>query len=477
MCEDTEGSLDYLSTPNEGDQISVIEQVSETLLKIADFGSDRPIDYFEPFSYILKEERQTEENPLLNLHQQGCPDFVAISKAKSRIQTQLFPKERLTAEVEEEEEINEQLEGETPENHEEEEEEPNEGEVPNVISDMKFLHEVGLGLTTHETILLQLSIQKLIRSHPISTARFWGKVNGVERDYYIVEVEFHEGSRPHPETNEEEDTNNNPDTIPIEEETGPNTYNYFVCNTLGGKWTLLPDIEPIQISSSRCIKQMFTGDLNAEVNSPPNRFKGTEKELLRSFIARVYHSCTISPKGQYISEEEPEEDLPLYSNAPIVLNEEHEFKALKGMEDFVHRTAFLLPQGRVDYYHPINEEEEKNENEEEMLNDIEVGPPILRSIVEDEPINGNIPSWSIRVNNDKIFWLRSNTWPGLNVVSNYNGERVINVYFGWGMKATEAEEWPPLIEKENKEEERKRTEKENENGNNEENENGKMKRK
>ncbi|OHT01065.1 Flagellar radial spoke protein [Tritrichomonas foetus] len=368
---------------------------------------------------------------------------------------QLFPKQKLTAEGEEEEEDqpegdgNEDGEGAEDTKHEEEEA-ANEGEVPNTLSDLRFLSQVGVGLTDREANLLQQSIQKLVRSKPIATAHFWGKVMGVDRDYYIVEVEFNDGERPHGNENGEEEEKNEEggeaekdQRPPLEEDTGPNLKNYFVSTALGGKWTLLPDIKPDQIVASRSIKQMFTGNLNAPVLAPPGRFEGTEKELLRAFIARVVHSCSLAPKGLYNAEETEEEQLD--SNAPIEMEEEWVPKPIKGMESFVHRTAYILPQGRVDFWAPEAEEEDENEQK------VEKGPPILRPITLDEPIEGNVPSWSMRTVNSpasprKHYWLRSNTWPGLNILSTDNGDRLVMLYFGWGMKATTPLEWPPLPE-------------------------------
>jgi radial spoke head protein 4A len=311
---------------------------------------------------------------------------------------------------------------------------------------MKFIGQIGIGLSQTETILLQKSIEKLVRGKPLANAHFWGKVQGVERDYYICEAEFNDGERPHKEATEEEEKAVDPDETkvqktPIEEDAGPNTYNYFVCTTLGGKWTLLPDVTPQQIIASRSVKQLYTGNLGAPVVAPPNRFEGTEKELLRAFIARVVHCCTISPKGQYNPEEEPEEDKPLESNAPIALNEEWAPKPVTGLGHFLHRLPAILPQGRVEFWAPEAEEEEKERP-------IEKGPPILRPLTEDEPLDGKIPSWTLKqfTHPAKLFWLRSNTWPGLSILTSANADKIVMHYYGWGSKITGAIEWPPLPE-------------------------------
>jgi radial spoke head protein 4A len=475
MSQDIEGAIAYLKqAPDE--TISVLLHVSQTLVRVADFGADRPLDYLEPFSYILKEERQSAETQhaeeVMNLHQVLGPDFVAAADNRNRLVASLFARGKLTAEGEEEEEDKKEEpegtedatdEGEEPKHQEEET--LNEGEVPNLAGDLKFICDTGLGFSEREGILLEKSIQKLVRTKPLSTARFWGKVQGVERDYYVCEVEFNDGERPHAEAGEEEEKLEEPiPEAPVEEDTGPNTFSYFVCTALGGKWSLLPDTKPKQIVASRSIRQLFTGNLDAEVIAPPGRFAGTEKDLLRAFIARVTHSCTVCPKGQYNPEEEPEEDRPLESNANIVLDEDWTPKKINSFDNFLHRLPCILPQGRTEFWAPEAEEEERERP-------VERGPPILRPVTQDELLEGFIPSWSFRVVtcNEKKYWLRSNAWPGLNIISSETGDRIVRIYLGWGVKATAPLEWPPLpepkkkvvvLEEEEEEEEEKKGEEE-----------------
>jgi radial spoke head protein 4A len=153
----------------------------------------------------------------------------------------------------------------------------------------------------------------------------------------------------------------------------------FVLSHLGGKWTLLPDVTPQQIVASRSIRQLFTGNLDAPVFAPPGRFEGNEGELLRTLIARITHSCTLAPKGLYSPDETPEEDQPLESTTAITQNEEWVAKPVSGPAHFLHRLPAILPQGRVEFWMPESEEEDKERDKK-----IERGPPILRPITEDE---------------------------------------------------------------------------------------------
>jgi radial spoke head protein 4A len=479
MGEDIERVLEYLDTPTEGRDVSIVAHLSETILRIADFGAARPLDYLEPFSYQVKEAREQPQSQeieeLLSLQIKRCPDFISASAARCELERRLFQTQKLTAEGEEEEEDqkeaqpqDEQDEGE--EKHPEEEV-TNEGEIPNLIGDMRFMNQVGIGLLPRETCLLQKSIERLVTKKPLQGARFWGKVQGAEHDYYICEADFNEGERPQ-KASEEEDKGENPDAekivkVPIEQD-GPNTNVYFALPYLGGKWVLLPDVTPQQIVASRSIRQLFTGNLDAPVLAPDGRFDGTEKELLRCLIARIVHSCTLAPKGLYAPEEQVEEDQTLESTAVIIANEEWVGKPITGASHFLHRLPAILPQGRVEFWAPETEEEDK-----EREKHIERGPPILRPITEDEELPGNIPSWSTKwvlLGISRVFWLRSNAWPGLNIVTSPNADKIVMHYYGWGIKATPPLEWPslpepkkkpvPVVEEEEEEEEDKGEKKE-----------------
>ena len=82
MTDDIDGAIDYLNTKQEGNDVSIMEHIAEVLVKLTDYGADRPIDYFEPFSYIVKEERQnandTEPEKKLVFNEKLGPNFVEI---------------------------------------------------------------------------------------------------------------------------------------------------------------------------------------------------------------------------------------------------------------------------------------------------------------------------------------------------------------------------------------------------------------
>ena len=445
MTEDIEGAMECLTAQSPDAPASVLGHVARTVVLLSEFGTERPIDYFEPFSYIVKESEYPK--PIRSaIPEQPVFDPLKEQKQNSMLASHLFARQRLTAEGEEEEDDKEETEDQ--EEHEEPEEE-NEGEFSNLLEEMRLLEIAGLGLPENETRLLQLSINRLIKSKPLETARFWGKFETTTGCYYIAEAEFKEGERPRgdeeaetDETEEKPEENENPEDqpVPMEEDSGPNQYSYFALTQFGGTWHLLPDVLPRQIVASRSIRQMLSGDLKHPVEAPEGRFEGVEENLLRCQIARMSHTGSIAPAGLWVPEEEPEEDQELDSNAPISENEEYEYKPINSLSQYVHRLPCILPQGRVEFYIPEGIDEED-------LPEPEKGPPILRPLSQDEPV-GRYPPWCFKQINGlkRCNVIRSLVWPGLYIVSTEKGEKLYMVYFGWGMKATDPLPWPPLPE-------------------------------
>jgi len=68
----------------------------------------------------------------------------------------------------------------------------------------------------------------------------------------------------------------------------------------------LPDCTPKHIKSARQIKHIFTGNLNANIDTNP-AFDGKERHLLRATLARIFHATAIVPKGLFVKDDETEE--------------------------------------------------------------------------------------------------------------------------------------------------------------------------
>ena len=72
-------------------------------------------------------------------------------------------------------------------------------------------------------------------------------------------------------------------------------------------WTKLPHVTPTQIVASRNIRKLFTGQLDAPVNTFPP-FPGNEASYLRAQIARITATTQISPAGYFQHPEDEEEE-------------------------------------------------------------------------------------------------------------------------------------------------------------------------
>ena len=131
-----------------------------------------------------------------------------------------------------------------------------------------------------------------------SVCRFFGKIQGTDKDYYIAETKLNEGG-----AEEGEEVERDPDFEP--NGTGVNAFTYFVTHSTMGEWTKLPDVSPAEIRAARQIKILFSGDLERDIYTNPFFF-GKEKIYLRAQIARIVHSTTIIPKG--IKRQVQEED-------------------------------------------------------------------------------------------------------------------------------------------------------------------------
>lgn len=162
------------------------------------------------------------------------------------------------------------------------------GFVPDIIADNKLIYSwAGLDFGDYNCLLMQKTLKALANNTAATNVRFWGKIVGTERDYFIAEGVAEDANPPEEEENAE----------PKEARgTGVNTFAYWVCNNPAGDWVALPDLYPSDIKASRDIKMSFTGQLDRKLFSNPFFFK-TEAVYLRAQIARICHSTTLVPRN------------------------------------------------------------------------------------------------------------------------------------------------------------------------------------
>ncbi|ORX86769.1 hypothetical protein BCR32DRAFT_324838 [Anaeromyces robustus] len=328
-------------------------------------------------------------------------------------------------------------------------------EMPDLMSISNLFEWAGLSLGKEETFLINASMQRLMTEKGLKSMRFWGKIYGTKKNYYIVEADqkdedddeevYGEDDLPNPEEEEEgnldnenddekekekENENENdenevqesqieepeypvpkikikkPNTLTKEIKTGINKYMYYVCNYVGGPWYKLADVIPEKLQISRKIRKYFTGDLNHEIISYPP-FEGSEAQYLRCQIARISAATSICPTGYYVFDTEDGEPEDTEGPQPIIVNTEFEALSndqLLDLSNWVHHVPYILPQGKTSWENPFgSEEDEENEeegseeegseeeNEAERV-EPESGPQLLTPISQDDE-NDDIPSW------------------------------------------------------------------------------------
>ncbi|CAF1278025.1 unnamed protein product [Adineta ricciae] len=354
--------------------------------------------------------------------------------------------------------------------------------LPHILEQAYYFEQAGIGLGRDETYQIWLALKQLVDKSQFEKLRFWGKILGTEKNYYVAEVEQNADEEVEEEEENEENNENDekdadedeegegeedplpksayksPPTVPKEERgTGVNKYTYYVCNRPGAPWVRLPTVTPAQISLARQIKVFFTGDLTREIKSFPV-YPGTEKHYLRAQIARISATTQVSPNGRFkFSEEEEEEeeggrqnyeDNEDFTGAPLseLIDEE--------LNGWVHHVLHILPQGRTKWWNPkedAEEEEQEEENEEEdgKAEDRiqpEQGPPLLTPIGADAEIH-HTKAWTAKISSNLIpqyacAFVRSNLWPGAYAFA--RGTIWENIYIGYGHKYSTSDYRPEL---------------------------------
>jgi hypothetical protein len=61
--------------------------------------------------------------------------------------------------------------------------------IPNFIEESYHFARLGVGLGQEELLQIYLHIKQYFSTLPLKTARFWGKIYGLEKNYYIVEAD------------------------------------------------------------------------------------------------------------------------------------------------------------------------------------------------------------------------------------------------------------------------------------------------
>ncbi|XP_014673530.1 PREDICTED: radial spoke head protein 4 homolog A-like [Priapulus caudatus] len=439
-------------------QSNLYDHLCKVLTKVLD---ERPKNAGDSFEDISKDVKKTAFNPESDVLQDKNEDSTEVEIAETH--KKLFTKPD---------------ELELHDGHDDELGAP----LGNLMESAFMFEQAGIGFSREETYRIFLALKQLLETQPIQHIRFWGKILGVQQSYIVAEAEPRDGEDIEPiekddveEGNGERDSDAGGDdqdddaipkpdynpspVIPREENgVGCNKKIYFVCTEPGMPWTRLPPVTPAQMVAARMIRKLFTGHLDAPVNSYPV-FPGNEANYLRAQIARISAATQISPLGFYHFDEEEEEQEETDARDTYVENLEFEPIPVKDLADsnmanWVHHVQHILPQGRCKWYNPFKKDseelDEENFDDEAEETDApipEAGPPLLTPLAEDAEI-AHIAPWSTQLSSNyfpqfALAVVRSNLWPGAATVA--AGRKFENIYIGVGHKYSLYNYSPPAM--------------------------------
>jgi hypothetical protein len=408
--------------------------------------------------------------------------------------------------------FSQQLAPPAPQKKGEDDEEPvaqeDKGELPDVVSEQTVFNQFGEGLTEADAFRVTVALKRLLDKEPLAKVRFWGKIFGSARDYYICEAKIDENRVPEREvadTEAPEQVGKPSETIyealgtyrakeapkvTAEEGKGVNEFKYYVATSENlSEWVQLPDVLPSHITGARLVNKVFTGYLEAKVESHPP-FPGVERHYLRAQIARISHSCTVCPRQMFTTdaaeEEEEDEDgnrkpkryeVKPYDDIPALNPQEapdmedaeavaavkmwvfgYKDEELTEAKNWVHVVPQLLQEGRVTKFKP--EEDATEEDDAAVQPAVEWIHPFLADLAHDAPLafeshsQKEILPWAFRKayhnpsNETRAYAARSLLWPGAVayavVETGKPGASFQNIYIGRGLKSQQSAVFTPL---------------------------------
>jgi len=426
----------YLQTPSAAGNGSstVFSHVSEILLKLVEERPANPVDVFEEVSAAVKQSSYSAADAPLRPSYQDHPSLQWARATVDQLRIKGPGEDKAVG--------------------------GDQGcDVQNLAQDALLLEAAGIGVGTHQATCIAVGLRKLAEVEPLKSVRFWGKVTGVKRDYIIAEATYKDPSAHEPAPSNEpaaEAKPGAPEPIPCEKMgTGLNSYVYYVvgyeysADGIFGRytydnWIKLPPIRPEQIMAARKIRKLFTGDLEAPVNSYPP-FPGREAEYLAAQIARISRGTTMTINGMWSVEDDEENEgqkiikmKELDGDDPFV-----PIKSAEGLanpegwlESWVHHPMYpsiLSKMGRCVWpVKEVPEGEEPPEDEEEK----EEGEEMNKPMTEEAPVGAH-SAFSVRLATPVLqdyspAVLRSNRWPGACTLA--LDSQVVNVYVGDGLK-------------------------------------------
>ena len=301
--------------------------------------------------------------------------------------------------------------------------------MDDILSQSIMLEQAGISFSKTEWYKIRLAMKKLLVENNCEYIRFFGKIFGIESDYYVMQGIL----KDYP-------MKNNIKFVDTRGSEGLNRYTFWVSDSVLEYWQELPDITNEQIRISRLFKYIFTGNLNSDVKSfiP---FPGKEMHLLKCQIIRIMHSSNIVPKDylRLVDGIEGELEGKITQFNPE-LEKPMSFEEAKSpeLENWVHEYAYIYPSGKVI--------DPSVENQIERLKGINEDEGYKVKEGEGEEANEvDLKYWKLKVIGDEMIYMKeedaishavvlikNERWPGSSTIWK-NGE-FCNIYIGFGVK-------------------------------------------
>jgi radial spoke head protein 4A len=319
-------------------------------------------------------------------------------------------------------------------------------ECPDLVAESQLLALAGVNLGSDTVYLLQVALRNLIKEKSLVDARFFGKVFGTQKDYFVIEAKA-DGS--------------GDDAAPGSDApgTGVNALAFFVAHTAAGPWTRLPDIGAQHIVNARAIKRVFTGNLDAPIGGypslaliakrapPPPHGSGvandeaaaaaaadiaafnkvnTERYLLRAQLARIAAATVVAPNNAW--EKKDGEDSFSKVAAPAAIDPSQ----YTDLSKWLHARTHIYPNGRTKIADAENPDVDTG------------GVAPFRAVTES---NAEKPHWIVRLTANQGLDLhpgvmcKSLTWPGAVAVA--KGTHHACIYIGQGVRHSSTLFTPP----------------------------------
>lgn len=208
--------------------------------------------------------------------------------------------------------------------------------MEDVLSLSRILEWGGVSFSKNEWFKIRLGMKKLMIESDATNVRFWGKIYGLQSDYYIIQGNLRHYPMQKSGTPYEDQKGNE----------GLNRFTFWVTNNILEDWYELPEITADQMVASRSFKYYFTGDLNNKVRAFCH-FPGKEAHLLKCQILRIMHSSSIVPEGFLDINNDYQDDL---AGKVTRYSEDYQSGSLEDMKSddrWVHEYACIFPNGKI----------------------------------------------------------------------------------------------------------------------------------